>query len=382
VPFEGPPLPTDALFGPGGFRGPAYWVGAEYLLYWIKDGPIGVPLATVGPATGSGLLGAPGTQVVLGLQDIDFQTLSGIRLVGGWWLNEAQTVGLEARAFLLPEKPARVGPTVGSDLFPVLARPFFDTTLNRQNSRILSRPGTFAGALAAEATSLFWGADFTAFCQVSQRPGFTIDALAGFQVLSLQESLVINDFSTARGAGLATWNGTSTRNGTTFVQDRFSTANNFYGGVIGGRLNWYVQAFTLSLTGRLGIGGTDEIVRVDGSSTLVGGFPAPATAGGGFFATTTNIGKSTNTEFAVAPEVNLNLTAQVTTHLTVSFGYNFLYISRVVRPGEQLNPRINPTTVVTSQNFGAAFGPREPSVPFAQTDFWAQGLNIGLIYGF
>jgi hypothetical protein len=375
----------DGLAGPVGvgLRGPTCWVGLEYLLYWIKDGPVPIPLATVGPATGAGLLGAPGTQVVLGAQDIDFQELSGIRAVAGWWLNPGQTVGIEAMAFLLPEKPARIGPTVGRDLFPVLARPFFDTTLNRQNSRILSRPGTFAGALAAEATARFWGAEFATVFQVGQRPGFTFDALTGFRFVSLEESLVINDFATALGGGTATFNGQSFRNATTFVEDRFSTANRFYGGLIGGRLSWYVQAFTLSLTGKVGIGATDQTVRVDGSTTLVGGpFRAPVTTGSGFFATASGVGKYENTEFAVAPEFNLNLTAQVTSHLTVSLGYNFLYISRVVRPGEQLNFQINPTTLVTSPNFGAVFGPQVPGATLNQTDFWAQGLNLGLIYGF
>src|SRR5437763_4540304 len=47
------------------------WASGEYLLWWLKDAPLSVPLVTTGPAGSSGLLGADGTSVVLGNADIN-----------------------------------------------------------------------------------------------------------------------------------------------------------------------------------------------------------------------------------------------------------------------------------------------------------------------
>src|SRR5205807_1076116 len=121
-------------------------------------GPLGVPLATGGPAGGVGLLGAPGTRVVLGGQDYRFKDLSGVRVVAGGWFTDAQTVGAEASFFILPEKHAIQGPAVATGDLPVLARPFFDPTINRQNVRLLSSPGLFVGGITTDASSQFWGA--------------------------------------------------------------------------------------------------------------------------------------------------------------------------------------------------------------------------------
>src|SRR5262245_37055176 len=44
------------------------WMGAEYLLWWFKNGPTPGPLVTTSPANAStpGVLGAPETRVVFG----------------------------------------------------------------------------------------------------------------------------------------------------------------------------------------------------------------------------------------------------------------------------------------------------------------------------
>ena len=51
-----------------------------------------------------------------------------------------------------------------------------------------------------------------------------------------------------------------------------------------------------------------------------------------------------------------------------------------VLPGDQINRTVNPGLVPTSQTFGTAGGPLQPSPIFQRTDFWAQGVNFGLEY--
>jgi hypothetical protein len=168
----------------------------------------------------------------------------------------------------------------------------------------------------------------------------------------------------------------------TFLNDRFGTTNRFYGWVFGGRANAHYQAFTLSFTGKLGIGTMHQEVRIDGSSTLVGPYPAPQLTGGGFYSVGANSGKFERNEFAVVPEFGLNLSVQVTRLLTCTIGYNYLYVSDVLRPGDQLNARINSTLIPIGQNYGARFGPPSPGLPFNSSNYWAQGFNFGFAVGY
>ena len=55
------------------------------------------------------------------------------------------------------------------------------------------------------------------------------------------------------------------------------------------------------------------------------------------FAQPTNIGHYSRNVFAVVPEVGLSVGFEVTAWLRLSLGYNFLYWSDVVRPGEQID---------------------------------------------
>ena len=54
----------------------------------------------------------------------------------------------------------------------------------------------------------------------------------------------------------------------------------------------------------------------------------------------------------------------------------------MVRPGEQIDVAVNSTQVPTSVLFGPLTGPARPAFNFRQSDFWAQGLNLGLEFRF
>ncbi|HUR55830.1 MAG TPA: BBP7 family outer membrane beta-barrel protein [Gemmataceae bacterium] len=376
--------PPGLLDEIGQHRGPKSWIGAEYLLYWTKNMPLGTPIATGGPAGGFATLGAAGTQVVLGNEDINFREQHGLRIHGGTWLTDAWAV--EASLFLLPSKDFTLGPVTATDTLPTLARPFFDTSVRGQNVRLISRPGAFTGSVKAEATTGLWGGEIGPVLRMVDRGGsYTLDGIFAFKHVSLEESLQITDSARAGPLGVANFNGTAFRNGTTtFVEDYFSTTNRIYAATIGGRLNLHVDAFTLSLTSKLGLGVNEQSVRADGSTHLIGTNPflAPVKVGGGLLAVGPNVGKFSRSDFVYMPELNLNLAVQLTPHLTLSFGYNFLYISDVVRPGDQLASPINPVFIPTSQNFGGQFGQKLPAAEFNTSSYWANGFNLGLAVGF
>ena len=59
------------------------WGGAEYLLWWEKNQPLGIPLVTTG-SPGMGALGSPDTVVLYGGSDADYHTFSGGRFTLGF----------------------------------------------------------------------------------------------------------------------------------------------------------------------------------------------------------------------------------------------------------------------------------------------------------
>jgi len=99
----------------------------------------------------------------------------------------------------------------------------------------------------------------------------------------------------------------------------------------------------------------------------------PVSFPGGFLALPTNIGTYHRSVFAFVPRINTKLGFNVLPHLRLHVGYDLMYISNVVRPGDQIDLAIN-----TSQMLGGALaGPPNPAFTFRDTDLWVQGLDAG-----
>jgi hypothetical protein len=64
--------------------------------------------------------------------------------------------------------------------------------------------------------------------------------------------------------------------------------------------------------------------------------------------------------------------------LQASVGYNFLYWSKVMRGGEQIDTDVN----LTQQPPGPTTGDLRPRYLAITNDFWAQGLTAGLEWTF
>jgi hypothetical protein len=58
-----------------------------------------------------------------------------------------------------------------------------------------------------------------------------------------------------------------------------------------------------------------------------------------------------------------------------------MYWNNVVRPGSQINNNIN-LSQSQSLGTGSLSGPATPAPLFNRTDFWAQGLTLGLEFRF
>ena len=166
------------------------------------------------------------------------------------------------------------------------------------------------------------------------------------------------------------------------VNDSFKAENNFYGGQVGltgevRRGRWFVNGRST-----IALGTVNQTATIAGGQSLV--FPNGSIGqyqGGLLALPGANIGSHTQNKFAVLPELGLNLGYHVTPHLRVFVGYNFLYLSNVLRASGTIDQNVDAARI---PNFPLAGSPAplggiaHPAPQFHTTDFFAQGISFGL----
>ena len=81
----------------------------------------------------------------------------------------------------------------------------------------------------------------------------------------------------------------------------------------------------------------------------------------------------------MVPELGINLGFDLTRQLRLVGGYSLIYWSAVARTGDQIDLNLTPPQFPPPQNATAS---RFPEFRFAMSDYWAQGLNLGLDFRF
>lgn len=386
--FAGEPLPPDAppVAEPSccdDYAGPCLWASTEYLLWWVKGSPLPVPLVTTGPTSivgaenRAGVIGNPSTVLLIGNQDLNFGPLSGGRFTLGGWLEPTARLGLEGGYLFLSQRNTTLGASApGTPGSAPLSIPFFDPTIGAENSTGIANPvgaTPFAGTGLVTATTRLQGAELNGLAVLSRRGGVQLHLLGGFRYLNLDEGLTFGTSSPAIPPNPPD----------VFVtQDQFFTRSDFYGGQLGLRGLFQEGRWFGVATGKVALGDMHERVRIDGTLATndFSGFGPIQTFRGAYLALPTNIGRYTQDSFAVVPEVNLSLGYQVSPYVAVFAGYSFLYLSNVVRPGDQIDRVINPTQGpgFSGDASSVLTGPARPTYLGNTGDFWAHGINLGL----
>jgi hypothetical protein len=365
------------------------WARPEYLLWWVKNPPLPVPVVTTGdPTVGfdpdpantvntAGALGQPGTRVLFGGNSIDVPALSGMRLtLGGWF--EDKPFGIEGSGFVL-ERVTRIF-TAASDEAgnPPLYFPIFSPIEGAERGIPIADPlRSFSGAVGVNTTLELWGADLNGIVTLVGGPYLEVTLLAGFRYADLREKLRIYNTT----ADLVFGNVTS-------LNDVFDTINQFYGGQIGSRLAVQRDQCFLELTGKVALGCTYQAVDIAGVITQAGPSPivppGPGNFPGGLFAQPSNIGRHSSSQFTVLSSLELKVGYDLSPRTRVFAGYDILYWNQVVRPGNQINRTVNLTqnAVLDPNGVGRLVGPAQPAPLSDRSGFWAHGINIGLEYRF
>lgn len=373
------PVPTR---GPG-----RIWADADYLIWWFKNAGLATPLLTTGPQSAllPGFLGDPNTIVLFGDKDLDHGTFAGMRFTSGLWFNPAQTIGIEGRGFMTERRSIGYSTRADSGGNPFLLRPFFDPTQTSEAVATIAVPGLLTGGFSASSASRLWGVESNLLFSLVQEWRTRADLLVGFLYLDLRESLDINEdygpLAIPGGNPIPFNGGVVDFPHVLQVHDRFRTHDQFYGGQVGGRVNVAFNRFDLNLLGKLAMGTTHQVVDVFGITTdQIGSGPVLAQANGGLLAVPTNSGRFTQNLFTVVPSAEIKLGWWLTRFMRLQAGYSFLFWSNVVRPGEQIDRRINPNQVPSFTTFTPGIpNPAVPTLSAGRTEsFWVQGIDVGV----
>ena len=347
------------------------YASGEYLGWWTEGMrvPVLATTSTAGTAQAqAGVLGQASTRILFGDEGLDRDMRSGARFKLGLWLDPCRQGGVEVTYMSLAEKRDTFS---GSNHdYTILARPFFNTVTGREDARLIVFPAVVEGSMAVASTTDLQGIELVWRRATRQECYARDDFLIGYRWAQLTDTLRIDE-STVSLAG-------ATAGDTIDLFDAFDTRNRFHGVELG--LSSQRQlggCWSLDLLGKVALGNVNSSVQINGQAIAVADGETSITPGG-LLAQPTNMGNYDRNSLASIIELGISLRRQFDCGLEATFGYSFMYWSDVSRAGDQIDRDINTTQLPP----GPLVGEPRPEFSFRNTDFWAQGLNVGLEYAF
>jgi hypothetical protein len=346
---------VDCLPQSCGQQRPQFYGDISYMWMWVKD-PSGTPPLAAPGRNGVNNLAIAG---LLGGDNTTFDGQNGVRGTVGMWLGCDRKIGVEVGGFWV-EQAQDVLTLAGDGAAggPTIVRPFLNLNTNPATigQAIVTAPGT-PGSISERQTSQIWGYEVNGVLNWSQDCNRTTDLLAGFVYTDLHETLGVTSSTTNRL--------------TTVVDDAIGTRNQFYAPQVGTRTSWCFGQFSLTMVGMVAAGVNHESIDRAGNTTILGGV-APVNTGTGFLVQASNRGRITTDNFCLATPSRITLDYHVTDGLTAYIGYDYIYLTTVVRPGNQVDAAFQTVgnTVV------------RPVGGFNRTDFWANSFIAGVSFKF
>ena len=351
-----------------------WWDSDELLIWWAKPHPV-PPLVTGSRGTPP-VLGRPGTTLLIGGRAIDNQDIAGYRLTHGWSLNKADTVGFEGRYFFLGTRTVSDFATdITNARFHAIGLPFVNAVTGAEDVLPLARPGESSALVNVFTTTRVQGAEANLVGNLVAVEGVKVHALAGYRYFQANEGLRVEQRWLQRPTPASDFHQTLG-----MIADQFDAHNEFHGGQVGLLADLHRGPFFVEMTGKVAIGTNTQTVTIDGATHLItAANPVPLFQSfpGGTYALPSNMGRTTRQAFAVVPEGTFKVGLKTGDRGRFYVGYNFLYLSNAVRPGDQIDRVIDPGQIPLV-NRGLRFdGPDRPAARVVTTDFWVQGLIIG-----
>src|SRR5262249_53644997 len=102
----------------------------------------------------------------------------------------------------------------------------------------------------------------------------------------------------------------------------------------------------------------------------------------GLLSQPTNVGRFGREDFTVVPELTTTLGLHVAEGIRVYAGYNLIYWSNVLMPADAIDTRVSVQPVQGRGGPVPQLGHSVPLVKPASTDFWVQGLVVGMEFSY
>jgi hypothetical protein len=350
----------------GGFcSNPLVWARFEVLLWW-RQGQSVPPLVTTDPtteaATTAGIL--PDAAILFGNGRIGSGIQGGGRIDVGTWLNPNQCVGIGDRVFGIGKDASTF--TANSANTPVLAIPFVNFATGANDALLIAYPGLRSGEINVALNSSLISNDVYAKFLLCRDWCHRLDFITGWNYTRVDEDAELRTVSTVTEVG-----GTIPTGTVRHTLDQWTATNDFNGAIFGLQWQRNCGCWTTTAMARMSIGNMHETMVINGSSTIrVPGQGATTTTGGALTAAS-NVGQFNRNEFTAITEVGLNLGYRFAPCTQFLFGYSFLYINDIASAGSAIDTSIGTNAGVTRPQFG-----------FRHSDFWAQGINLGVMQDF
>ncbi len=350
-----------------------FWARGEYVNVSL-DGQVAPPLvSTSGPGTSladAGILGSSGARTLYGGNEIGGGSRSGGRFEIGRYFGG---LGLGLSASILFADDANNQFTADSSTYRILARPYVDVSPAAMGSDadLLGYPGQYAGSVNVESTTQFAAGDVLLRAMLVSQNDRQLESFIGYTYLQLDDNLRIDASQRILGTSGGLPIGTLIDR-----TDHFEATNRFNGAAFGVRTETSWGHWSLASMLKLGIGNTSSTVTAGGLSRTSG--PSPSIRNGGLLVQGSNSGSRDYEEFAVSPELRLLLSRQLPYGWSASVGYQFLYLSRVLRAGEQIDPFLN----LTQQSPGGLQGLAAPRANIYYNDLTANAVTFGVMRNF
>jgi len=339
------------------------WVNLDFMALWLKGDKL-PPIVTTSdpgtPASTSGILGQPSTHVLFGNGRVNREFRPGGRVQMGLWFNGEQSLGIDghyytvataSQNFYSQSNYATTDPNAH-----ILAIPTVNGVTGAQAATLIAHANTAgttrSGSVSAIATSDLQSAAGGARMQLwcDDCGCNRIYGTGGYRFFRLDEGLTL-------GTDQLIQNQSGTTSQTTY--DRFRTLNQFQGTYIGTLVQVNRGPLWAWVTPQIALGNMHQVANISSASGPLFGTP---TLGSGILTRASNIGHHWRDHFAYIPEVDVKIGYQITPNVLATLGYNFTFLSSVVRPGTVINP---------------AVGGAEPTFAYNATSLWMQAATAG-----
>ena len=346
-----------------------FWVRGEFLAWWSK-GFATPPLLTTSPTgtaeSQAGVLGEAGTSVLFGGKELSGGFRPGERISFGTWLGNSQTWGVEA-SYLQLSRQTEYFNASGVSL-PILARPFFNSETGQQDAQIVNYPGQQGGTFSSAVATELQVAEVLVRKNLNRQPGLEFDLVGGYRYQQLEDHLAVDDVLTFSGTQSAFPAGSVVQQ-----SDRFDTRNVFQGGVLGVSTSLRREGWTFDTLLKVAVGQTHSRVAISANrydDSRTDGNVAPRRPAGFAQQHRRVRQQSVLGRAGIGPDLGLRFLAAV----AGDPGLRLRLLEQRGPARRSDRPEHRPAAISPPAITNAA----RPEFSLHTSDYWVQGLNLGL----